>query len=367
MATNLPKYPLRAFTRQSPPIDFSENFDLAWIQGKTILITGGASGFGSAFLKEFGSLAANVIIGDINVEQGDKVVRETRKETNNNNLHFVHCDVTDWSSQVNFFKQAVKLSPHGGIDVVIANAGIVDIPPTFDAPVGLDGPNPPPPAMRSLDVNLTGVLYTSHLAMFYLPGNPGSKPASPDAVPSPNSRDRQLILVGSLASLCALPGQTLYSVGKHAVLGLFRNLRTTCFTKGMRINMICPYFVDTPLLGNTARFMLAGKGTAKVEDVVSVVARFIGDSRIVGRAAVIGPRMNVKQREDGEWTFVEREGKGSEEVAVWDAYAHDHEDSDAFIRKIIVMMNQFVAYRGWMGWLSDTLAIFSKHVLGRGR
>jgi FlaA1/EpsC-like NDP-sugar epimerase len=49
--------------RQSPPLDTSEPYDAAWIAGKTILITGGASGFGEGFFRKWAEHGANVIIG----------------------------------------------------------------------------------------------------------------------------------------------------------------------------------------------------------------------------------------------------------------------------------------------------------------
>jgi NAD(P)-dependent dehydrogenase (short-subunit alcohol dehydrogenase family) len=54
------------------------------------------------------------------------MIEDLRKTTGNRNHHYIHCDVTNWQSQVDFFKTAVKLSPSGGIDAVVANAGIVD-------------------------------------------------------------------------------------------------------------------------------------------------------------------------------------------------------------------------------------------------
>jgi NAD(P)-dependent dehydrogenase (short-subunit alcohol dehydrogenase family) len=99
---------------QSPPLDTSAPYDSTWVAGKTILITGGASGFGEGFLRKWAENGANVIIGDINKTKGGVVVKEVRKSTGNLNHHFLYCDVTDWQSQVDFFRDAVKLSPTGG-------------------------------------------------------------------------------------------------------------------------------------------------------------------------------------------------------------------------------------------------------------
>jgi len=106
-----------AKVRQSPPIDVTVPYDASWVNGKVILITGGASGFGAGFVQHWAKHGATVIVGDINVEKGDQLCRAINKEINGENkVHFVHCDVTDWQSQVNLFKEAVRLSPHGGLD-----------------------------------------------------------------------------------------------------------------------------------------------------------------------------------------------------------------------------------------------------------
>ena len=108
------KYPLPV--RQSPAIDTNALLDDSWVRGKTIVITGGASGFGEGFFRRWAANGANVVIGDINVQKGDQLVREVKNSTGNPNLQFFHCDVTNWQSQVQFFKDAIKVSPHGGID-----------------------------------------------------------------------------------------------------------------------------------------------------------------------------------------------------------------------------------------------------------
>lgn len=235
------KYPLPV--RQSPTIDTNAVPDESWVEGKTIVITGGASGFGEGFFRRWAADGATVVIGDISTQKGDQLVREVRNETGNPHLHFFHCDVTDWQSQVQFFKNAVNVSPHGGIDTVVANAGILDPVPTIESPIGLDAPNPPPPNLAVLDVNLKGVLYTSHLALFYLAKNPQSAPANPNCDPTKTFRDRHLLLMSSMAGIAPIPTQTLYATSKHAVVGLYRNLRCSSFVHGVRTNLICPYFM----------------------------------------------------------------------------------------------------------------------------
>ena len=121
------KHSAMSCINQSEPINLDKPYDAANVKGKTIVITGGASGFGAGFVRKWALNGATIVIGDINEELAQKLVGEVRKETGNENVHFVYCNVCDWLSQVRFFKEAARLSPHGGIDMVVANAGIAGV------------------------------------------------------------------------------------------------------------------------------------------------------------------------------------------------------------------------------------------------
>lgn len=218
-----------------------------------------------------------------------------------------------------------------------------------------------------MDVNLTGVLYTTHLACFWLPKNPGSSPCSVDAKPSASSpRDRHLLLLGSIASLAPIAIQPQYCAAKHAVLGLFRSLRVSSGVQGIRVNLLCPYFIDTPIVTTGARFILAGGGLGKVEDVVDAGTRFVADSRIIGRALCVGPKMHVRQKSTGEWELVTPGAPKSIETAVFEAYADDWEDQDQWNRNFVKILNLIQAARGWIGWAED-IAKATLYTFGFGR
>lgn len=348
--------------RQSPPIDMSVPYNEAEIRDKTIVITGGASGFGAAFVQKWATCGATVIVGDISVDKGDQLVRSLRKETSNPNLFFVHCDVTQWQSQVELFRAAIKLSAKGWIDCVVANAGIAGVD-RLEMPSDAiaSSSNPPPPDLRVIAVNLTGVLYTAHLALFHMRQKPNS--GSPQ---SDDTRDRHLLLLGSVASLGPLPGQPQYTVTKHGVLGLFRTLRASAFAHGVRINILCPYFIDTPIIPVSARALLAGGAMGKIEDVVDAGTRFVADARIAGRALAVGPKMGVVEREDGEWEFVPKgKDKGEVERAVWEVYAHDFEEAELFSLRFLRLLNAFTQARGWIGWAKDMVSAIAYGTMGR--
>ncbi|KAK8043756.1 hypothetical protein PG994_012594 [Apiospora phragmitis] len=348
----------RPLIRQSQPIDTTKPVRPEDVRGRTILITGGASGFGASFARHWAAHGAHVIIGDVQDAVGEALVAELRASdgVSSPHQHYRHCDVTSWESQAAFFREAVALSPHGGLDAVVANAGISDTDFSFcragEKKRGESDDNSSPcpgkPDLKCLDVNLVGAAYTAHLAMYWLSRNPGStahdlgKPRTPAG---PTTRDRHLLLVGSAASLWPVAQSTQYTMSKHAVLGLFRSLR------GM-----------------------AGWQSG-VDAAVEAATRFMADAGIVGRALVVGPRVRV--RDDGETYEVmeilegtgenaqkeeeEQKKKNNAEdgfvTSSWEAYAHDYELVEVTNRRILMMLNQIETMRKWAGWVRDIVVV----------
>lgn len=337
---------------QSPEIDFAIPINDSNFKNKTICITGGSSGFGAAMLRAWAQRQATVVIGDINEAAGLDLVARTRQATGNDNLHFFRLDVTDWSSQVAFFAQASKVSLHGGIDCVVANAGVGGGPESreFEKPPDFTKlSDPKPPQIRTIDVNLVGLLYTTHLAMSYLSRNPGSQKCSVDR-PADN-RDRHLILIASMAGLLGAAGISLYCTSKHAVVGLFRALRITCpIRDGIRVNMICPYFVQTPILGAAGSAIMAGSGVADIQDVIEAATRFVADQSIIGRAVAVGPKVD---RKEALAVGLEIKAGEGDQKAVWDVYGHDFEQSDVFVRKIVGLTNLVAKQKGWIVYFQE--------------
>jgi NAD(P)-dependent dehydrogenase (short-subunit alcohol dehydrogenase family) len=330
------------------------------LERRVVVITGGASGFGAAIASELAKNGAFVIIGDINTKGGEAKVAELRQQSGDHNHHFIPLDATSWSSQHQFFRRAASLSPHQGMDCVIANAGIAleDENAAFEEPPDyFSMENPPPPQMKTYDVNLTGVLYTTNLALSYLARNPSSSKST--VPPSSNPRDRCLILVSSIAGLAAVPKLPLYAASKHGVVGLFRSLRLTSpVTTGVRVNMINPYFVNTNIIKAGAAVALAGAGMAEISDVVDAVVRMVADKGVVGRALMIGARGTKEEVKAAG--LGEEAAEGLEKQAIWDYYGHDFEQTDVFVRKVIGLTNLVAAARGWTGWFGDIFGVFGK-------
>ena len=116
-------------------------------------------------------------------------------------------------------------------------------------------------------------------------------------------------------------------------------------------------------MSTVGRTIVAGGSLGKAEDVVEAATRFVADPRVVGRAVAVGPKLKVEQDIDGQWSLVEGKRNTGEEKAIWEIYAHDFEDTEVFMRRILGILNRAVEIKGWTGWLQDVFAAF-KHGMG---
>lgn len=269
-------------------IDFSQPFDIGCLNGRSVLITGGASGIGLASATKMAEAGALVTITDIQTDAGNKAAQDLSAK--GHKVQFVTCDVTSYEALDQSFRSAIKFG-NGKLDVAVANAGVwlepnlVDMVPK-DAPL-LDGPSPPEPGYKGMDINLRAVYHTSYLALHYfrLP-----RPADDTFRPS-------LVLVASLAAYVGLSSSTTYSMSKFGVRGLFYGIRdqAAASTPSIRVNLLAPCFIKTPLCEDP-RFLKTNDyafadllGWVPLERVIDALVRLSGDNSIHGRAAGIFP------------------------------------------------------------------------------
>ena len=351
---------LRPIIKQSPPVDVTKPYDPSSLRNKFILITGGANGLGAHMVRHWAAHGAHVLVGDIDDKAGEKLVADLTSMYGKNSQQvfgYSRCDVTVWEDQVALFEEAARLSPSGVINVVVPNAGVL-LPREslkFENPSLVDGKIPRPNTLQ-LDVNITGVTYTTHLALHYLTVGGGTTKAQDSSI----SRDRTILLIGSLASVAPLPGQVQYTMSKHAVAGLFRALRATSFPHGIRVNMLAPYYVAQTNMLNPVHeaFFLAGSaGPARVPDVIDAATRLVADESISGRSLMIGPRL--KDGVQGEVEVGPEEGDG-EGRAVWDCYTDDYDAVESFRWRYVNAVNAVAAARGMFAWVVDIWSILRR-------
>lgn len=255
-------------------VDPSSPTDTSVLEGKSVIITGGSSGLGLAYVKAFASKGAFVTVGDLNTSAGEKIATELGQ-----NVQFVKCDVTSWSDQVSMFKAAVSASPAKSCDIVVANAGIAKNDDVFN--FDEDSEEPVEPDLSVMKVNAIGPLYTAKLAMHYF-----------NRQPEDSSRDRCLIVKGSLAAYLDLPGAPQYNMSKFAMRAYVDCIRRTAWQKSIRVNLIAPWFIATPILSKEAVAHISGSGIelATEEDAAAAVVKVACDKSINGRALGIVPR-----------------------------------------------------------------------------
>lgn len=323
-----------------------------------------------------------IILGDIvPASKGTPIAETLQKETGNPNIHFLNVDVTSWESQVSFFQRANALAGSDGIDTVAASAGVGGVDestqfmtpqPTSQLDASQKDGHPPPkaPSLKTLDVNLTGSLYTVHLALAYLSTRRATAPDNEKA----KIIDSSILLFGSFASILPLPGVSLYGASKHALLGLFRSLRLTMphTHPTIRLNILCPYFVNTPIVGRDGALVLAGGALAEIEDVVSAATWCVGHNDMHGRALAVAPKITQREAKSvgllssydasGTQKKAEEESEASKTqsaTGIWECYAHDHELSELFGRRILKLIEMRTAQRGWRGVAEDIYSIFA--------
>ncbi|KAF2484909.1 hypothetical protein BDY17DRAFT_93651 [Neohortaea acidophila] len=261
------------------PITIPESIAPTNLAGKSVIITGGASGLGRAYAQAFVDHGAFVTIADLNPGFGAKAVEELGAK----NAQFLQTDVLNWDQLVQAFEAAIKNSPRQSLDVVIANAGIVGHDDIFT----LEDPQAPPrkPNTKIVELNLTGLLYTVKLAFHYFRRQPAAAPY-----------DRCLILKSSLAGYVDLPGSIQYNASKFGVRGVMRSLRRTAWREGWRVNLVAPWYIRTAALSQAVQDYLDGKGIgfALAEDSARAMLLIASDEKINGRALGVVSRQQNK-------------------------------------------------------------------------
>lgn len=251
--------------------------DASHLRGRHVVITGGASGFGRAFALKYVEAGCSVTIGDVDRVKGEQLQKEYPA------IRFVYCNVLSWQDQCTLFQTAMQRAPKG-IDIVIANAGVTEgkfNEELFKEP--LQEPN-----LRTLDINLRAQFFTVKLAHYHF-----AKSAA-----LPNGWKKNLILLGSMASVGEIPGGPEYTAAKHGMLGLMRSLRRTSPQEpsngACRVNSIHPWFVETGIIDVREKLLLAGTVYAKIEDVVKAAMVLSCDETANGRAlAILEPSLGI--------------------------------------------------------------------------
>lgn len=189
------------------------------LDGKVALVTGGAQGIGRAVVQSLMQNQAKVAVVDLNQTCGEQSKSQLDKDFRKDQSVFIQCDVSNGDALKEAFQKTVD--QFGRLDIVINNAGI----------------NNEKNWEKTIDVNLTSVIKGTYLALEHMSKEYGKEGGS-------------VINVSSMAAFVHSPHQPVYTATKYGVIGFTRAIAdaSSLGGYGVRINVLCPAFVDTPLL-----------------------------------------------------------------------------------------------------------------------
>ncbi len=184
------------------------------LRGKTILITGAARGIGACVARAAVAKGAKVALAGLEPD----LLKELAAQLD---AHWCECDVTDQAALD--LAVASTVERFGGVDVVVANAGIANIGTVNTGPVDA--------LVRTVDVNLNGVIRTVSAALPHLIKSRG-----------------YALLVSSAAAFSALPGMAAYCASKAGVEQFGNVLRLEVAHHGVQVGTAHPIWIDTDLV-----------------------------------------------------------------------------------------------------------------------
>ncbi|KAI9753653.1 MAG: Deoxyuridine 5'-triphosphate nucleotidohydrolase [Chaenotheca gracillima] len=207
------------------------------------------------------------------------------------NAIFTAVDVRNYDALAAAFKKTWE--KFGRLDFVYANAGINEKsdfykPAEWDPSSGAGVPDRPD--FSALDINLTGVIYTSYLGGEFMSKN---KPL-PDA--KETDLPYSIVITSSCAGLYPCPSIPLYTASKHGVLGLMRSLAYVYSKRGIRVNATCPGLVRTNILSKEVMDTFPPEIMTGLDTVVGAVVSLIEDGKRNGEVVeVSGSNTYVKE------------------------------------------------------------------------
>lgn len=197
--------------------------------GKAVLVTGGNSGIGLAAARAFAAEGARVIITG-----RDRAALEQARATLGADAIALRHDAADLAAVA---APAAELAQRGiRLDAVFINAGMANFAPFAEAGQDLWD--------RTFDTNVKGPYYTLQALLPQL--NDGAS----------------IVLNGSINARIGMPNASIYAASKAALISLAKNLSAELLPRGIRVNVVSPGPVTTPIYGKLGLDAEALKATA---------------------------------------------------------------------------------------------------------
>jgi NAD(P)-dependent dehydrogenase (short-subunit alcohol dehydrogenase family) len=193
------------------------------LENKSIFITGGLSGIGKACAIAAAKEGGNIAIADIKSENSDKIMLEIKKE--NPKAIFIECDVSVYLQVESAIDQVIKT--FSVVDVALNNAGI-------GGEAYKVGDMTEQAWLKVIGVNLNGVFNCMKHELIQMM----------------KQKKGVIVNISSILGKVGFASSSHYVAAKHGIIGLTQTAAIEYAADGIRINAICPGFIETPLLTN---------------------------------------------------------------------------------------------------------------------
>jgi NAD(P)-dependent dehydrogenase (short-subunit alcohol dehydrogenase family) len=197
------------------------------IQGKSALVTGGASGLGAATVRMLAGGGARITIADVNETGGQQLAQELGPS-----VSFIKTDVTDAAQVAAAVESATK--NQGGLHFLITTAGIG----IAEKLLGKNGMHDLGKFVRTIQINLIGTFDAIRHAASAMSANQ----------PDEDGHRGVIITTASVAAYEGQIGQVAYSASKGGIVGMTLPLARELARSGIRVCTIAPGIFQTPLL-----------------------------------------------------------------------------------------------------------------------
>jgi NAD(P)-dependent dehydrogenase (short-subunit alcohol dehydrogenase family) len=194
--------------------------------GQVVLITGGSRGLGFALAERYGRSGAKLILAARNLDELSDARHSLlfRKAVQSpDDILLVPADLTDAAQATLLIEQAI--SHFGRIDILINNAGVIEVGPVEDQPIAA--------YRRAMATNFFAALYTTHAALPHLLRR------------KPRTGDAAIVNIASIGGKFAMPHLLPYVASKFALVGFSEGLHAELRHKGIRVTTVCPGLMRT--------------------------------------------------------------------------------------------------------------------------